>query len=221
MTYLLGLWAFLLFGGFFFGRPDPYRRMPLWTRIASSGALVVLAWFLAARNPSPPHWLLAAGMTLGFVGDLFMADLVPGKLPPVLGGMGAFGVGHIAYIAAGLILGHDFPGGPRWLAWLMWLVLGAAGWYLAVWRPAKKPGMLHRAALPYALLLASTAGVGTGLALFNPVYGLMAIGGGLFLVSDLLIALDLFNGIRFRQMGDWIWLTYGPAQALILSIIYF
>ncbi len=43
---LLILWVLLLFGGFAFGKPNEERtrRMPAWTRIGSSLALVVAAW---------------------------------------------------------------------------------------------------------------------------------------------------------------------------------
>jgi hypothetical protein len=76
--------------------------------------------------------------------------------------------------------------------------------------------MLHRAALPYALLLASTAGLATGLAVQAPAFVPLAIGGGLFLLSDLILAARLFNGVYFYLIGDIVWLTYGPAQALIV-----
>ncbi|MDJ0757208.1 MAG: lysoplasmalogenase family protein [Ardenticatenaceae bacterium] len=218
---LLITWAALLFGGFIFSPADPYLRMPLWTRLASSVVLVLLSCVLALRSPSLPFLLLAIGMSLGFLGDCFMADLFAVSFPHVLGGMAAFGAGHIAYIAAGLVLGVGVPIGGRLIAWVIWLFLGGIGWYAAVWRPAQEPGVLHRAALPYALLLASTAGIGSGLALNRPAFWLFAIGGALFLISDLLIALDLFNDIQFSQMGDWVWLTYGPAQALILLVMWF
>src|SRR5687768_11880196 len=46
LTALLALWAALLFGGFALGKPDAdhTRRMPRWTRIGSSLALVIAAW---------------------------------------------------------------------------------------------------------------------------------------------------------------------------------
>ena len=50
------------------------------------------------RQPSQAG-LVAAGMGSGFLGDLIMAEIIP--LPEhVLGGMLAFGVGHICYIRA-------------------------------------------------------------------------------------------------------------------------
>lgn len=212
-------WAGLLFGGFIFGTADPQktRRMPTWTRLASSLVLVVAAWVWLGLNRDSYSLLIAAGMTLGFIGDIFMARLLPVK-EPVLGGMAAFGLGHIAYIAAFLFLSQRADlaaAGPRYGAWLVWLLLGVMGWYLVVFR-GRRPTPLHWAALPYSLLLASTAGFATGLALQNAAFIPLAIGAALFLLSDLILATQLFNHSYFPLIGDVVWLTYGPAQALIV-----
>ena len=107
----------------------------------------------------------------------------------------------------------------HWGALLAWLIFGAAGWYFVVFR-AQKPTALHWAALPYALLLAATAGLATGLALWNGVFVLMALGAALFLLSDLLLAAQLFNGLHFKLIGDVIWALYGPGQMLIVYAIH-
>lgn len=220
---LLVIWAALLFGGFSFGKLDSLRtrRMPAWTRMASSLTLVAAAWsgFFFNRNSAIESFafLIAVGMTLGFIGDLFMAELIPvGN--PVMGGIGAFGLGHIAYIIAFFAFG-DRNGlndpGARWGAWIVWLLIGVIGWYIVVYR-GQKATPLHYAALPYALLLASTAGFATGLALQNSLFIPLALGAALFLLSDLILAAQLFNNLRFYLISDVVWLTYGPAQMLIV-----
>ena len=78
------------------------------------------------------------------------------------------------------------------------------------------PTTLHWAALPYALLLASTAGFATGLALQDATLLPLALGAALFLLSDLILAAQLFNHLHFPLIGDVIWLTYGPGQMLIV-----
>lgn len=225
LLLLLPAWAVLLLGGFVFGKPDAprLRRMPTWTRLASSLVLATAAWLwyaLALAYPLPAApWvlLLALGMTAGLLGDLFMAGRL-GVAQPVLGGIAAFGLGHLAYIAAllgaGALAGLGAPG-LRWGAWALWLVFGAAGWYVVVWR-GQTHTAIHIAACGYVLLLASTAGVATGLALQSSLYVPVTFGAALFLLSDLLLAAELFNGMRFPLLGDLIWLTYGPAQALIV-----
>ena len=99
-SILLAVWAILLFGGFVFGTADSHRRMPTWTRMWSSVALVVSAWLWVVHMPVWYTILIAVGMSLGLLGDLFMADLIPVPFPAMIGGMGAFGLGHVAYIAA-------------------------------------------------------------------------------------------------------------------------
>lgn len=220
---LLLLWTIFLFGGFLFGKTNAQRtrRMPTWTRMASSLTLVVAAWswYLFARDSplSTFSLLIATGMTLGCLGDLFLAELFP--LPqPVLGGIAAFGLGHIAYIIALLLFGNQHnlnAPGPRWGALLAWLLIGLVGWYFMVFQ-GHKPTILHWVALPYSLLLASMAGFATGLALQDSTFIPMAIGAALFLLSDLILAAQLFNKLHFPLIGDLIWLTYGPAQMLIV-----
>jgi len=223
---LLILWAGLLFGGFLFGKIDAKRerRMPAWTRMASSLTLVIAGWswcwFGRGSGVEAFALLIAIGMTLGLIGDLLMAGLLP-LSQPVLGGIGAFGLGHVAYIAAVLTFGNQqglAAPGPRFGAWAVWLLIGLGGWYFVVFR-GQKPSALHWAALPYALLLASTAGFATGLALQNSAFLPFAVGGGLFLLSDLILAARLFNNAHFYLIDDVVWLTYGPGQMLIVYAI--
>jgi uncharacterized membrane protein YhhN len=224
MPYLLLLlwliWAGLLGSSFGGERPAPaaLERQIKAGRIASSVTLVIAAVLLALGQAGTIYfWLIAAGMILGLIGDLFMARLLPLRKAE-MGGMAAFGLGHIAYIGA---ISHFSPvdnltGQPVfWLGWLLWLILGSLGWYGVVWR-GQTAGLLHKLALPYTLLLASTAGVGMGLALVDGRFLPLAIGGALFLLSDLLIALRLFRGNQRPRLNDLIWLTYGLAQMLIV-----
>ena len=223
---LLVFWAALLLGGFLFGASgaDVKRRMPVWTRMGSSATLVLAAWswFRFGRGSSAVGFalLVAVGMTCGMAGDLFMAKVLPAS-NHTLAGIGAFALGHVAYIGACLsfatALGLD-AGRALFGAWAAWLLVGLLGWYLVVFR-GQRATFLHWAALPYSLLLASTAGFAAGLALQEPTFVLMAVGAGLFLVSDLILAGGLFAGRRFNLMDDVVWLTYGPAQMLIVYSI--
>jgi hypothetical protein len=220
---LLILWAVFLFGGFIIGRPNAERthRTPTWGRMASSLTLVAAAWssYLSMRltGLEPFGLLLAVGMSLGCIGDFFMARLIPIK-EPVLGGIAAFGLGHVAYITAFVWAGNGFgldSPTQRWGALAAWLLFGLAGWYVVVFR-GQRVTPLHYAALPYALLLSATAGLATGLALQAPLLLSLAVGAALFLFSDLLLAAQLFNNLHFNLIGDAVWLLYGPAQMLIV-----
>jgi hypothetical protein len=129
--------------------------------------------------------------------------------------MAAFALGHVAYCAAFLTIGTPAPVPLRAAAWIVWLALGTAGWCATAYR-ARQMDTLRWAALPYSLLLASTAGLASGLALASASLLPVAFGAALFLVSDLLIAARLFRGLRRSWLDHLIWLTYGPAQMLIV-----
>lgn len=218
---LIVVWAGFLFGGFAFGKEqeESRHRIPRWARMASSFTLVLGAWLWYAVSQGTQVvnlavWL-AIGMTLGFIGDLFMAELIPLK-PHVLYGMAAFALGHIAYIyGMGRICYLHNILFPNWSVMALWWLIAIIGWYFVVFRGAQY-SILHYAALPYALLLASTAGAATTLALVDSSFILLAIGASLFLLSDLILAANLFNNLKFPLVGDVIWLTYGPGQMLIV-----
>jgi uncharacterized membrane protein YhhN len=228
IVWLIGLliaWAVLLFGGFIIGSDDPQRRMPLWTRLGSSAVLDLAAWswFAFSRGTSVQSYalLIAMGMTLGFLGDLFMAGVLP-RGRSVMGGLSSFALGHIVYITAFLQFSAQeglTDGGRRWPALMVWLLVGATGWTFIVFRSRSQHNTLRWAALPYSLLLASTAGLTTGMAIQDPRFLPLALGGALFLLSDLILAGELFGKFDFPLIRDIIWLTYGPAQALIVYSI--
>jgi YhhN-like protein len=224
-SWLLGtliLWATLLFGGFAFGTFTGSReQIPTPARMGSSFVLVVAAWswYKLARPTRVGRYsfLIALGMTFGFVGDLFMAGLISAG-EPMFGGMGSFGVGHIAYLSALLYLGNVTgltDRRLRWLAWLTWLLIGVPCWYRIVYC-SNPPPALGWAALGYVLFLASTAGCASGLALQARALWPLACGAALFFVSDLMIAAQQFGGLNSATLESAIWLTYGPAQMLIV-----
>ena len=228
---LFVMWFALLFGGFIWGKPAPdgLQRMPTFARMGSSATLALIAWLdLYFTRSSPLGFyalMIAIGMSLGLLGDLILAEVIP--LPQnTLAGMAAFGLGHVAYLAAVIGLANQFGLDAPLELWGMLalgLAIGVAGWYLVVFR-GQKPTALHWAALPYALLLASVAGLFAGVALQSSLLIIPAVGAALFLVSDLVLASQLFagrtfGGKLFATIGEVIWLTYGPGQALIVGSV--
>ena len=218
---LLLIWALLLLGSFVANWPSPEKRLPLATglRMASSATLALAAWswYLLARDVSHVAmfaFIIAVGMSFGILGDLLLAHLLPLQ-QSFLTGTAAFAAGHIAYIAPILSLTPHV----QWAIEGGALLVGLAGWHLAVFRGGKASGLLRWAALPYALLLATTVGVAAGLAIQTPQFVTLAIGAALFLVSDLLVAGEQFGQQRFPHSGEAVWLTYGPAQMLIVYAV--
>lgn len=220
---LLIVWGTLLFGGFIVGKPDAVgRRIPRLARIFSSLVLVIAAWWWAvlARGSAVETYsaLIFVGMICGFAGDLALLEGHSSRRD-VLAGIAAFGLGHALYIAAALDLANRLgltADAPRWGALIALWAVALICWYGVVYRGAREKSALQWASLPYALLLASTAGLGLGMALQNTAFIGLALGGLLFLISDLILAAQMFSGARFPLIGDVIWLTYGPAQLLIV-----
>jgi hypothetical protein len=220
---LLALWFGLLCGGFVLGKPDSQgnRCMPLATRIGSSAVLVISgwSWFCIAEGTDVKAYagFVATGMSFGFFGDLVLARVIP-VARRVAVGMALFGLGHIAYILAFASFGSNYPmQDPRLHigVWVGWMTVGAMGWWLAVCRGSQPTG-LSWAALVYSLLLTGTAALATTLALKDANFIPTAVGAGLFVVSDTILAAVLFNRLHSPLIHDAVWLTYGPAQMLIV-----
>lgn len=225
------VWDVLLFGGFLYGlltlQGDEARQhIPTFCRMGSSAVLVLAAlvgvWGASGTAAMFYAATLAVGMALGFVGDLFNAGFIQGVFKdPVMGGIVAFALGHIAYIAGGVSLARRarLTDRSKWIAAItFWQAFGLVGWFFVVFL-AGDVGPLHWAALPYSLLLAGTAGVTTALGLQDGKFVPLAVGGALFLASDLILAFGMFRG-GFAWIGDCVWLTYGPGQMLIVYSLW-
>ena len=223
-------WTVFLFGGLLFGEMNEAEThtMPLFMRIMSSFTLFVAGWawwwLMSGDDRRSLAFFIAMGMTFGFIGDLFMADLIISGDNSTLGGIGSFGVGHVFYIVGLVRFGNKFgldDKNKRQKALKTCLAIGAVAWFVIVLLGADERSIIHFIALPYALLLSGTFGVACGLAWQKPIFAITALGAGLFLFSDLLLAANLFNDFHFRGIGDVVWLTYGPGQMLIVFTMAF
>ena len=226
--WLLLLWAAFLFGGFILGPTRNNRRIPRWARLASSLILVIAAWgWQSLATPTLYRTyttLIALGMTSGFIGDLFLANIFTSKRSKaVLGGMGGFAIGHLFYIAGMLMAASTLQltniyifGATLILFWLFAFWSWRKIVIRNVARDSQRPSTLQRAALPYALLLATTAALALAAALQHPPFWPLALGTILFLLSDLLLAEALFNDSTIPLHHDLVWLLYGPGQMFIV-----
>jgi YhhN family len=231
VSVLYGLAAALLLLGLALGRPDARRhnRIPLSARMLSS-ALVLAAALLLWKNSDARSErgarLIAGGMGCGLLGDLVMAEVIP--LPQhVACGMLAFGAGHALYMRAFLereaALRATTPaatsaateGPPYRVLGVAW-ALALSGWWALVRNPAVGK-TLNYGSLVYSLLLASMSGLAASLAARDRRYAPAALGGALFLASDMILARELFRKAHFAGIGDVIWLTYIVGQALIVA----
>jgi hypothetical protein len=222
---LLLLWVGLLAGGLLLGKPDAERRnrLPLPVRMALSLTLLAaaLVWWQAGTAGTSlvrfGLWI-AVGMAFGLLGDIFMAGLIVAKPRHVIFGILAFGAGHACYIlafwqAAGVLA---LDSGSVWLASVViYLVAAALLWLLLVRESARGPA-LNYGTLGYSLLLAAMAGAALALALQDAAFVPLALGGLLFVVSDLILGSELMRRTHFPSIGDVIWTTYTVAQMLIV-----
>jgi hypothetical protein len=227
---LYGLAAALLLLGLALGRPDARRRnrIPLPARMLSSAlvlAAALLLWKDADTHSERGARLIAGGMGCGLLGDLIMAKVI--RLPQqVVCGMLAFGAGHVLYMRAFLEPGTAATPAttPAATEGRPYRVLGGA-WVVALvgwWGLVRNPAVgrtLNYGSLAYALLLASMSGLAASLAVQDRRYAPAALGGGLFLASDMLLARELFRKAHFPGIGDVIWLTYIAGQALIVGAV--
>lgn len=159
-------------------------------------------------------WLMPLGLALGALGDLCLA--LRGDRA-FLAGMAAFGMGHLAYAAAlGLrtnALGFDGVSGAEGvvLAALLVLVASTEFWL------APRTGALRWPVRAYVGLIAVMGGAAVLLPA-HPARGLVQAGAGLFLLSDLLLALRLFvvvDPARRRGLSLVLWPAYWVGQVLI------
>jgi uncharacterized membrane protein YhhN len=221
---LYGLGAVLLLLGLLFGKRDhqDINRIPKPVRMFTSALVLACALLLRRESADPERrrqaGLVAAGMANGFLGDLIMAEIIP--LPEhVLFGMFAFGVGHTCYIRAFLRCApasEPASTKERWIALSAAWLIALLGWWALVRNPKLSPA-LNYGALIYGMLLSSMSGLAATLGAQDRRYAPLALGGGLFLASDMILASRLFRGTHFPQIGDVIWLTYIGGQALIVG----
>lgn len=147
---------------------------------------------------------VALGLGLGAAGDFFLSR--PGERS-FLAGMAAFAAGHLAYAIAFVAAG---AGRPDALPLSLLLALGLS---TEIWLTPHAGG-LRWPIRGYVLVSLVMAAAALGL---PP--GAATVGAALFVLSDLILAVDLF---RFgpARANLWraraLWLSYWSGQALIL-----
>lgn len=181
-----------------------HRGVERWAKPAVLVGLIVLA-LLVGGPTSVLGWVVAA-LVLGLVGDVLLLDDGETRF---LGGLAAFLLGHLAWLAAFVAVGLDRP------------ALAAVG--VAVVAAALVPG---RRILPAAVHSGGTA-LGVAVAAYMLVIGatavlgwmtgslLVAAGATLFVASDTVLAVGRFVG-ECPWMRFTVIVTYHLAQAALL-----
>lgn len=167
--------------------------------------LIGVALVFGAPDSTAGLWLIAA-LVLCLAGDIFLLGEGDRRF---LGGLAAFLLGHLAYLASFIHVGLDSP----WMIVPAVLVLAATVWVTRPLLPtvhADKGTGMTAAVTAYmgviAVMLLAAALTGSWVLL---------LGATIFLVSDTLLALD-----RFVQQRSWarlaVIVTYHVGQALIV-----
>jgi uncharacterized membrane protein YhhN len=172
--------------------------------VAKPLLMPLLAAHAAARGA--PRLLIAA-LLCGWGGDVL---LLSGADPAFLTGMASFAAGHVCYVV--LFRRRRPPHGTaRARGRLLALVYAAALVTTVALLWPDLPAGLRVPVAGYSTLL--TAMAYTAAARLGPVAGL---GGGLFMLSDTLIATGVADWPQPPRPDLWIMLTYAAAQFLLV-----
>lgn len=169
--------------------------------------LLILALALSLAPARDEYrWLIAAGLLLSTAGDVFL--MLPRDR--FVAGLASFLVAHLCYIGA-FSIGVSFAAAPP--LWLPYFVAG--GVVVALVWPGLKPA-LRAPVIVYVMVIAAMAGQATGRWYLSgsAVALAAAIGAGLFVVSDAVLAIDRFRW-KFRAARAVTLATYWGAQLLI------
>ncbi len=174
--------------------------------------LLAIAFVITAVPASKSRVLLVIALVFCGLGDVLL--MLPGNF--FIPGLAAFLVAHLFYLA---LLRQDtlsLPWFPNRTA-LAVLLLVAAGLYAMVW-PGLADPVLKVAVAVYALVIAlmATQAVGRASTLRTPAAWAVALGAGVFMLSDSLIAINRF--VQPIELSAW-WIlsTYYLAQILIVD----
>jgi hypothetical protein len=236
LIYPLWLAQVALFAGGWLG---PWRdapelkntgRLPRPARMLLSLSLVLAAlilWLADVGKIEVYSQWVALGMVASFVGDLIMARLVRLSVVPnrLIGGMVAFGIAHGLYITAyvrtmqtisALEPYARFDAGLR-IGLVGYGLITLLGWWFLIRNPQK--GMvINVGALVYGLWISVMASFAFALALgLGGGFWLAALGGLLFVCSDVIVGITDIHGNSLKNANDWVWLTYVAGQ---MGIIY-
>jgi len=218
-------WLTLLLASFVAGATTGFwwHNAKLDLRMVSCLLLAIAAWTawwkLRRAAAGSAMLLIAVGMTLGFYGDSHVGDRLwwPPFPQKIVGGIVFYGLGHLAYVAACVAIRRQegLTGGSRWwLPVLAWQLIALLAW-AAVALSTDREAALRVPTLLYTLLVAATPGFATALARQRPIFRGMALGGAMFLASDILLAWQLFHN-SFAGIDELTWINYGGGEMLIV-----
>lgn len=211
-----------------FGKPSAdrtHRAIP-WLQRSTSLQLAFMAWLFwgsgaQATALATYALLIAVGMSLSFIADLIMAEMI--RLPNrVTGGVVVFGLAHLTYIGAyvsgGVVLGLLRPVLLAGSA-VFWVAVGAVVWYRWVRHPSLAP-LFNISSLGYTLVIKVMVAVAGALALAAGQLWLPFGGALSFFISDMILGNQIFHRHDWPYVSEVVWVTYILGQAgIVWSIL--
>lgn len=172
-------------------------------KVAATALLTLWAYVLGGP------WLLVTALAFGVIGDGFMSGnpkkwLLPGLL--------AFFVGHLAYLALFMKAPHA-PIDSVNLSIACAVFIFSGGFILMLWKSLED---MRWPVVAYTIIIAFMGAAAAVLDIGTPF---VAIGAAMFIISDVLVALETFKieedaRIRFFT-SPLLWALYFGGQALI------
>jgi uncharacterized membrane protein YhhN len=182
------------------------RAVERWAKPAVMVGLGAVALASGAAD-SPTGWWVLAALALGLVGDVLLLGDSEGRF---LGGLGAFLLGHLAWVAAFVAHGLGAPA-LAWVGGAVVVVALGAGRRIVPGAHRAGGSVLSGAVVLYMAVITVMAltGWATGVLL-------VGLGAGLFVVSDTVLGLG-----RFDREHPWtrpvVMVTYHLAQACLVA----
>ena len=151
-------------------------------------------------------WLLTGALVLSALGDLALSR---SGARAFLAGLAAFALAHLCYVALFAASANGWPGGAL-------LVLGVLALSTEAWL-APHTGGLRWPVRGYVVVICAMGGVAAAL---PGGLALAGAGAALFILSDLVLAVQLFRmpaaGVATRAAGWLLWGLYVGGQGLIV-----
>jgi len=168
-----------------------------WGPVWKAAGIVLLGLYAFSRGT----WLVGVALLLCAAGDVFLE--LDGWF---VAGMAAFGLGHVAYIGCFIGWMRALGYNKRDLPVALFVVVISTAllvWFFPNMGSLMIPGILYQAII--------TGMVATALVAVAPMTA--RLGAVVFMISDSLIALELYKGIDV--IPGSVWLTYALAQIMI------
>ena len=183
------------------------------TKALAAVSFVSLGFVMLSEAPAKAGFIMLFGLVLGMVGDVFLdASHVCPEEPAFLPvGMAAFAIEHIAVFAAVNVACGFSP-----MYFGISLAFGAATALAVLFAVRKKMefGKLFYPAVIYASLLTATTAYYIVMTVIGGLAVTLAIGAGLFFISDFVILFILFGGKDTAKMNVLNLVTYFAAQVM-------